>query len=327
MKEKERTKKGISPFSLARLIRRGRGFLAGILFVGWGSVFLAPPAHSAFKDPLWSARVAALGGAATALAGDPSAAFYNPATAVTMQDRATHFTYAKLFTGVDSVNLSLNELAYVQPLRGFNVLTAGWGSVIASDLYREDTLTVSGAHLFRELKGVGSLATGLSLRFLSQRYTLDQRSAGDAVFQEGKNRQDLAVDAHVYLPALPTLPGLSAGLSVRALNRPDVGFAEEDKLPTEVALGALYQWKNFRFPVDLVSRKSEQTPHFGVEALFVQKRLALRAGTDTHQIGTGVGYQYRLGGPISLSIDYTFLWPLELQNTSGSHRATVGLQF
>ncbi len=299
------------------------------VFIPFGLMFFFSPllVHGAFEDPLWSARVAALGGAATALNAGPVAAFYNPASVVAQENTEVEFTYAKLFAGLDNVNLSLSELSYLQTLPGDNVLTAGWGSVSASGLRREDTLAIGASHLFQDVKWIDKIAAGATFRYLSQSYTLDPRSAGDPVFQDGTSRSDVAIDLHAFVPEIPRVPSLKAGLSIRSLNQPDVGFSETDKLPLEVAVGAHYRWKNMAFPLDLVFRGGDATPQLGIEALFLKDRLALRGGTDTDQIGTGVGYSHELGAKRALVFDYTFLWPLNLQDTSGSHRATLGVRF
>lgn len=290
-------------------------------------LLFSPRIHGAFKDPLWSARVAALGGAATALDAGPVAAFYNPASVVAKENSEVEFTYAKLFAGLDTVNLSLSELSYLQTLPGANVLTAGWGSVNASGLRREDTLAIGASHLFKDVKWIDQISAGATLRYLSQSYTLDTRSASDPVFQDGRSRADVAIDLHAFVPEVPYVASLAAGLSIRSINQPDVGFSESDKLPLEVALGAHYRWRNLAFPLDLVFRGGDFTPQLGVEALFLKDHLALRGGTDTDQIGTGVGYSHELGNKRALVFDYTFLWPLKLQDTSGSHRATLGVKF
>lgn len=294
-----------------------------------GSMILlfSPWVHGAFKDPLWSARVAALGGAATALEAGPVAAFYNPAAVVSQKEKEAEFTYAKLFAGLDDVNLSLSELSYLHPLVGNTVLTAGWGSVNASGLRREDTLAIGVGHLFQDVKWIDKISAGATVRYLSQSYTLDQRTATDPVFKDGSRRSDIAIDVHGYVPEVPYVADLSAGLSVRSLNQPDVGFSEKDTLPLEVSLGALYRYKKINFPVDLVFRHGDLTPQVGVEALFFKERLALRGGTDTDQIGTGVGYTHDIAEKVGITFDYTFLWPLNLQDTSGSHRATLGVRF
>lgn len=293
-----------------------------------GVAIWAFSAQGAFEDPLWSARSAALGGAFTTIGDDPTAAFYNPAAAASVRPRGANFGYAKLFTGVDEVDLSMNQLAYVQPLMDRAILTAGWGSVVAGDLHREDTFTIGAAQHYENVPLMGALSAGLSLRYLSQSYKLDQRSSSDPVFQEGSSRGVMALDVHAHKPAFESLfRGFSAGLSLRGINEPNVGLRDTVRLPMEIALGFQYQWKNWNLPLDLVHRKDKLTPQLGVEGRFVENRLAVRGGTDTHQAGAGMGYTHPLGKTLLLKVDYTFLWPLEIESTSGSHRATVGLEF
>lgn len=285
-------------------------------------------AWGAFEDPLWTARSAALGGAMTVMGGDPSAVFYNPAATVNMERPAAHFTYAKLFAGLDEVDLSLNEFALVQPLKSFSAITLGWGRVNAAGLRREDTVTVGVSHLFRNLGRAGDVSVGMSGRALIQTFSPDAGSAGDPVFRRGRSRNDVAIDLHAHMAEVePISSRLSLGLSLRAINRPDVGFVQKDKMPLETVVGVGYRWGDYQFPLDIVVRGSDVTPQVGVEGRFAEDRLALRLGTDTDQVGAGMGYRRELSHRLSLSLDYAFLWPLKVEGTSGSHRVTVGVTF
>lgn len=289
---------------------------------------VAGSAEAAFRDPLWSARAAALGGAFTALGDDPTAAFYNPAATTELKSPAANFTYAKLFAGLDEVNVSLSEFAYVRPLKSFNVLSVGWGSVSASGLRREDTVTLGVAHLFRDLGDLGNLSLGVSGRWLSQSFTLDNRTSSDPVFRDGRTRNDFALDLHAHVTEVDALSrNLALGVSLRAVNRPDIGFASKDKLPMEAVLGLAYRWRNCTLPLDIVQRGSDVTPEAGLEARFAADHLSVRFGSDTHSLGTGLGYRYERPNGLVLSFDYAFLWPLNIQGTSGSHRATLGVRF
>jgi hypothetical protein len=289
----------------------------------------AAPLRAAFEDPLWSARSAALGGAFTTIDDDPTGAFYNPAALASARPRGVNFGYAKLFAGVDNVDLSLNQLAYVQPLPEGTTLSLGWGSVVAGGLMREDTVALGAAQRFEHVPLIEVISAGVSLRYLSQKYTLDAaRSAGDPVFRDGAQRGVMALDVHAHVPEVDArLPGLSAGVSLRALNKPDVGVGNKVRLPTEAAFGLRYRWGRWSLPLDIVARDGELTPHVGIEGRLAQDRVALRAGTDTHQAGAGLGYTHALRKSLQLQVDYTFLWPLELENSSGSHRATIGVKF
>ena len=161
----------------------------------------AAPLRAAFEDPLWSARSAALGGAFTTIDDDPTGAFYNPAALASARPRGINFGYAKLFAGVDNVDLSLNQLAYVQPLPEGTTLSLGWGSVVAGGLMREDTVALGAAQRFENVPLIEVMSAGVSLRYLSQKYTLDAaRSAGDPVFRDGAQRGVMALDVHAHVP-------------------------------------------------------------------------------------------------------------------------------
>ncbi len=293
------------------------------------SILIASNVHAAFQDPYWSARVAALGGAFTALSDDASAVFYNSAAASKLREKQASFTYAKLFAGLEEVNFSLNQFAYHQPVGEFSALGVGWGS-FTTDIYREITVAVSyGTDLkpyFTDYKG--ELALGITARYLTRSFDLDARSNADPVFSNGTRTNSAAFDFHIYsVPDPIHFPGLSAGISVKSVNQPDIGFRDTERLPTEVSGGIAWKTDWVTIPVDVSVRNGELTPHFGAETSLWQERIHLRAGSDKSQLGTGLSYEHKLSSSFSLSFDYTFLWPLQLQETSGSHRATLGIKF
>src|SRR3989344_319423 len=77
---------------------------------------LTAGAQGAFVDPTWSARVAGLGGAYTALSDDAAGIFYNPAGGVGMMRKEILLSYSKLLTGLETVNISLGQVAYAHPI-------------------------------------------------------------------------------------------------------------------------------------------------------------------------------------------------------------------
>ena len=302
----------------------------GFLFTLFISQFsILDPLHAAFLDPYWSSRVAALSGAFTALSNDASAVFYNSAAAVYNRRREADFTYARLFAGLEGENIALNNFAYHQPVGRYTAYGIGWGS-FTSEIYQELSLAVSYA---RDLKPFlrsyeGELSVGLAVRYLSRKFDLDVRSSADPVFKDGSRVNAAALDLNLYsVPDPLHLPGLSLGLSLKSVNQPDIGFRDRERLPTEVHGGILWRKGRFNFPIDISARKGEITPHAGIEASLWNNQFRLRGGYDKSQMGTGFGYEHSLSPSFTMDIDYSFLWPLELKETSGSHRATLGVKF
>jgi len=286
--------------------------------------------HAAFQDPYWSARVASLGGAFVALSDDPTGVFYNPAGVYQVEGRQGSFSYAKLFAGLDEVNLSLNTFGYVQPVGSLGMIGFGWGNFNSSDLYREDTVLLSFARNFKDVVPhlMADVSLGVSVRYLTRRFVLDERTADDPVFRDGRRKSNASVDLHLYShPSPEVLPGLSVGLSLRSLNEPDIGFLEEEKLPREFTGGVAYRWRGLTLPLDIVFRDGETDPRVGLEFSLLKDRMMLRVGSDVNQIGTGFGYRHSLSERFYIIFDYGFIWPLEIEETVGTHRATLGLKF
>ncbi len=290
----------------------------------------ASVSRAAFTDPYWTARVAGLGGAYAGLSDDAAGIFYNAAGTAKAEQADIQFTYAKLFAGVDEVKLSLNNLSYIRPMGAYGVVGLGWGNFTSADLYREDTVLLSySLNLKRwteKLNFKGDVSAGVGVRYLRRKFDLDARSAGDPVFRDGSQKQTAALDAHLMVSP-EQVEGLSIGLSVKGINRPDVSFRDGEKLPMEVTGGFAYRWRRFTIPVDVTSRSGEIKPHFGVEAAMWREKIKFRIGSDKDQLGSGIGYEHQLKGRFGLGVDYSFLWPFELANSAGSHRASVGLKF
>jgi hypothetical protein len=243
-----------------------------------------------------------------------------------MSQKALNLSHAKLFTGMDEVDFSMSEAAYIHPASAHAVVGAGFARFQSKGLHTEDTIVVSYAHRYGE--GSGGTAVGVSLRHLTQSFELDERSARDPVFQKGRRQSAMALDLHAHTRALETwMPGLALGLSVRSLNRPDIGFLEEERLPLETVAGVVYRWRTLALPLDVVKRDGSVRMRLGMEAAFAKERFAIRAGGDPDRLASGIGYRQALPNGSSLLFDYAFIWPLKLKESSGSHRVTMGVKF
>ena len=54
--------------------------------------------------------------------------------------------------------------------------------------------------------------------------------------------------------------------------------------------------------------------------------LAARAGVNMNEVTLGIGFNPRVRG-IETSIDYAFILPLTIQESSGTHRISLTLHF
>lgn len=286
--------------------------------------------NAAFKDSGWGARPSGMGGAFTSVADDVNAILYNPAGIGQLSVPESSFMYAQLYTGLSGVKLGMNYFAYGQPVSDGGAWALSWANFVANGLYREDTVTLNYAHGLNEMyPGLeAELFMGANIKYLRNGYTLDERTKGDPVFAEDRFSSALAVD----LGVLANFESESVAFSVKNLNEPDIGLLETDKIPREYRLGLCYLFgdiwimKEALTALDVTYRDKDLNLHVGGESFFLNKMMALRLGGNTREITFGFGYLFDLSD-LGIQIDYAFIFPLEIEETSGSHRMSLLCRF
>ena len=306
------------------------------------------------------ARSMAMGNSFVAIADDGDAVFANPAGVKGIEQRQVTYTNVSLlYSGIEGDNLGQQVGSYVQPLGGLGL---GLGfERIGSDLMAEN-----GAFLSLAL-GLGkSLSLGVNAKYLfwkvgdipedeGRKDPLSGASAGGLGIDLGLLWQSPIEGAKVGL-MLKNLnePSVSKGTVKDAEGKddPDAG-----KLPMDLHLGGGYQMNpNSLVSVQLVMRDmtaesvdvqtgemeedgvtpkmSEETSRttklvVGGETRVVQD-LMLRAGGSrffedgaSGDLNAGLGYSWSE----SMSFDYSYHIPLDLVETNGAHRFSLGFQF
>ncbi|MGA2091676.1 MAG: hypothetical protein ABSH12_09495 [Endomicrobiales bacterium] len=295
------------------------------------------PAFAAFDDTGWGARPLGMGGAFTAVADDANGPLFNPAgSAQTTQKEAT-FMSAQLFTGLEGVQIAQNYFGYVQPLGGkMGSVSIAYASLSAPGYYLENTGCISYGKFFDSLSSENiKVSLGASAVYLSHQYTLDQYTMHDPVFANGNTGSALTAD----VGALVVLPktGISLAYVSKYINNPNVGLLTEDIVSNEnVAAVAYYtdmlpflHLPRFTIDTDVVNQNDTPTDvRIGAETWLMDGKFAVRMGENASEVSMGFGYVlgFKNSGT-SLVIDYSFGWPLQIEETTGSHRIAVTVRF
>ena len=302
------------------------------------------------------ARSMAMGNSFVAIADDGDAVFANPAGVKGIERRQVTYTNVSLlYGGIDGDNLGQHVVSYVQPLGGLGL---GLGfERIGSDLMAEN-----GAFLSLAL-GLGkSLSLGVNAKYLFWKVgdiPDDPIEGPDDL--SGANAGGLGIDLGLLWQS--PIEGAKVGLMLKNLNEPSVskGAVKDDpdagKLPMDLHLGVGYQVNpNSLISVQWVVRDltaesvkvatgemeedgvtpktSEETSRttklvVGGETRVVQD-LMLRAGGSrffeddaSGDLNAGLGYNWSE----NMSFDYSYHIPLDLVETNGAHRFSLGYRF
>jgi hypothetical protein len=281
---------------------------------------------AAFKDAGWGVRPLGMGGAFTAVANDANAPLYNPAGLAQISQKEVTFMSSKLFTGLEGVDVGLNYLSYVHSSAGERGnFAVTWAALSSAALYREDTGSIS----YGRYIGGPNLSLGANLKFLRHEYSTDLRSVDDPVFADGTLKNAVTADVGLLVGVPDT--GLTFGFTGKNITSPDVGLKTVDKLPMETVFGVAYYQDRMPYialpactvALDIVNRDQQVDYRLGAEAWFFDERFAIRAGGRAEEVTFGLGYEIKIVSDMKLIVDYALAWPLQVEETSGSHR--IGL--
>lgn len=289
-----------------RAIRSAVAILAALVAHGLaaGSACAIGQAGAQFLRIPVGPKAASMGGAFVAVADDPSAAHWNPAGLASLK--------APVALGVHSLwlqDMSYEYFSFALPTSmgslGASVLYSGSGDMTGRDADFNETGTF-GAH---------DLAVGVAFARLLERGV--QLGLGAKLVQQKIERSTasaLATDLGI-LCEVPHFSELRLGLAVRNLGSKPKFIAEAEPLPTILACGARYQFRNLILAGDFEKpRFDDASVHLGGE-LNLWDVMALRAGWRTRP---GMSSAMTAGARISwhgISAEYAFLPVPEINAT------------
>jgi len=64
-----------------------------------------------------------------------------------------------------------------------------------------------------------------------------------------------------------------------------------------------------------------------VENYFLRRMIGIRLGANSREAALGFGYTNQISDKLGLTLDYAFIWPFFLEETSGSHRVSMSIKF
>lgn len=263
-----------------------------------------------------------MGGAFTAIAGGAEAACTNPAALVETASPELTAVYGRLYSGLsDDSSIGQGYFGFAMPVKKYlpGAAAFSWSDLRLSEAYSESAYSVSYAtHVYR---GVNA---GLSLKYLRRGYVSDAYTAVDPVFADGYSKGALGADLGLFWRPEPRY---AVGLTIKNLNKPDLGLASSDPLPVEVRAGVSYAVKSSLLDFDAAFADSDYTLSAGAEYLF-QRRYALRmglsAGNDSRRsVNLGLGGRFGLA-----EFNYAFSLPIGgIAGTIGSHLLAFSFRF
>ncbi|MCL2389975.1 MAG: hypothetical protein FWD54_00870 [Endomicrobia bacterium] len=291
-------------------------------------IFLfAAKAFALFDASFWGVRAMGMGGAFTAVSDDVNAPGYNIAGIAGMESPEVTAMSAKLFSGLDGLDMSAQYIEGVYPIsKKAGSVALGWSHFGDAGLRSEDMVNLGYANNVYKNDWI-KLLLGANLKYLRQAVMYMGDDLSNSAF--GIDLGVLARFKH----------GISVGYSGKYLNSPDIGLKDTDNVPRTNTVGlAYYNEKlpyldipHFTVAMDYEIRDSENTLMLGMESRLINDTLAVRAGGWSEQLNFGLGYKLKFGkdekNNSALSIDYALGLPLKVQDTIGSHFFSLSYRF
>lgn len=294
-------------------------------------LIVIPVKAGGFDDLGNSARAVSLGGAYIAVADAPYAVFYNPAGIHRLKTLNLSTTYSNLYPGVVDDNLNYFAFSGVIPMSFLGELGVG-ATFLNSQMWQENMLIGTYA---REI--YKSFAVGGSFKLM--------RWASDpAPGEEGLSYIGFTFDAGAHYTLYDVLEqsDLRIGFAARNITQPSIANNgnSDANLPMQIGVGLAFVSHLYNYLVALDAVMVEDTYMIKTGAEFTGLRedvfgyrtaFLIRAGYD-RIIGNSVYKQSGINGGFglnveNLSIDYAYVFPLELEQVGGSHKLSLSYNF
>lgn len=291
-------------------------------------VFVCQLGFPAFRNLNWNTRARGLGGAYTAVSDDAGALIYNVAGLGNIDWIESNLMYSKLYTGLEQVDMDTSYAGFVYPLSygDYGTLGVDWARYCAKDLYSEDLVQIAYGYKLTDM-----LSVGIGVDYLYHKYVLDKYSKVDPVFANGVDKGNFGVNfGSLYM----LNDYITLGFSGRNINRPDVGLKTKDIVPPEYRFGIAGMYGLFLVPVDIYYRDQEWGQKedkigyaIGTE-YWLGEALSIRAGYNKTEITGGFTFmQIDLIPDWDIGISYALAWPLEIEETTGSHQLSITVRY
>jgi len=299
--------------------------------------------HAAFFDTGWSVRAVGLGGAYCAIAEGPDAPSYNVAGIAQSLGPEGQFAYIKPFVGLDKVDLGFSYASCIVPTGKIGALGLSWESFASPDLYREDAGLLSFASRLNSFFPllIPEVSFGAGLKYLSHAFVPDEYTLHDDLFRAGRSKGAFSCDLGLLIRQdCQRKDGLSFGIAARNIIPADVGLSSKDIAPIQYRTGVAYNFgelllleqyiiEDAKISLDFSRRGNDWhrwddwNVHLGWEHWFASRTFGMRAGANMREAAIGIACNVSRLKPFDFGLDYTFVYPFQIQGTYGTHRVSV----
>lgn len=328
------------------------------------SIHLTTFSYGAFNDFGVGAKTIGLGSVYTAVGDDIYAAFYNPAGLSYLKRGQLATEYGKLhlnlsddsnlyngFIGVgypfireeivekkvlEETTQQLAESTTTVTEKPFRVETSitrtlssafmvGYKTYSLMDVYSENTLLLTYSRFFGR-----NISVGVTLKSLSDRFTIDEYLKKSEVFDYGQKVTKTVYTFDIGAMVNP-IPHFYLGISALNINEPDMGYLKEDRVPSFYKIGLGMRKKDSKFGLDVTLTNKNTEISFGTEKSV--GNFDIRGGLSyTHKSRYSSVSEIAAGFSVhpthSISIDYAINYPVAyLKNTYGSHWLSFTFKF
>jgi hypothetical protein len=314
-----------------------------LLFLTFSLFYLFTLSYTAFQNTNWSVVAESMGGVATAKNEETFSIFYNPACLPNVETKSIQLAYYKPYAGLEDVNFSISNIAFVLPTKYFS-LGVGVGFYDIDNLYYETTTILSLATNLKKLSlSLPYISVGTNFKMLTKGYNFDTEILKyEPVLNNKRSVSSVSLDIGLNYKLLKEK--FLLGFSVKDINQPNVAVTDiEDIVPMTISFGSAYNFgdiksvlyfEDFTLATEIRYRDQpwgeEQTKLFyalGIETFLNFHTIALRVGVNKDSVNFGFGYYGIKISKYTIVLNYGFGISTVISDNFGNHRFSIELQF
>lgn len=272
--------------------------------------------YAMFDHTDWGSRAVGVGFGIASYPQESLGIFWNPASIGSISGKEINTMYGMPFMGLSDINIKYILGNFVTNLAAGGAIGVGVGMFDVSDVWRESLYVIGYG------REIDKFLVGAVVKYMEYKVLLSANEYGNDPLLEKGGKSTISADiGGIYKMS----ENFNVGVTIKDVLEPEIGIEETEKVKRGYLIAASYKIVSPNMEAII----SAGNYMYGNNSDFSVGAEAWLSGGKIGVRGSYLPYRYAIGASYNLEklrVDYTYVIPSQLTETSGSHYISVLLR-